>query len=126
VSIYKTQPLNRTFALKFESEIADIHTRHSKIRGSIASKIPADKSFVDGDAVAEVLVPVVISNIERFIVISAYGNFNVAVTQGLNTINLMCTGIFVFFGAIDSINITAVPAIPPELDTPIRFAYSYS
>lgn len=118
-SPYKHQPLDKTLALEFKAQVADINNRKKVLQGSIASKIDLTSNFVAGDANVSDMQPFNLLNIKTAVMIHSYKPFTVDIINGsTSALGLACTGVFIFYGAISSLTIKA-----EELT---RFTYVYA
>ena len=116
--VRKTQPLDKTLLTEFKTTLADVHLRRRMLGGSMAKRIRTGSSFSSGDETCGpgVNEAFVIENIETAVVIQSYQDLMLSITyQDGTLVSVPCSGLFVFYGKLDRIEVRSV--------TPQRFSY---
>lgn len=115
--MYKRQPLDKTLVVQFGIQIADINMRSRQLEGSIASKIGRDSQFRQGDRNVDLTNTLVLDDIKSSIVVHSFGDFNVSITKDGSTITSYCSGLFIYTGILECVEISSTS------ETPIRLSY---
>jgi hypothetical protein len=118
--VAKTLPSAKTLLTELKLTLADQFTRNKIAKSSVAAKIEAPNNLQQGDASISNTVTLTLTPIAKVVYIQAWANFKVRLTQNAVTIELPCTGLFLHYGAIDSLEVVGNDA------TVVRLQYIYS
>jgi hypothetical protein len=117
----KRLPYNKTVVTQFRVDLADLVARNTRLRGSLAAPIPNDYPFNSSDQNATAAEPVALNDIHSVAILYSFEPFVMDITQGGNTIQQTCTGLFIFHGALDRIVVT-----PPAGVERVRVSLIYA
>lgn len=120
--ISKIQPLDKTIVAQFQIHVADIHMRTRQMNGSQAVRVSRDGTFTQGDTNIDPVEPLVLKNIKGMIAINSWQPMLLSLKNESGLIeNLPCSGLFIFYGAIDEVTVRA--AAPGD---PVRITYVFA
>ena len=121
-STSKIQPLDKTVVTEFKIQVADIHLRTKYLNGSIAVKVPRDGAFTTSDANVTDIKHVLLNDIKSIVAIHSFEPFEIDISNATGMLTgLKCSGLFLFYGALDSVTIRAVGP-----NSTVRLAYLYA
>lgn len=116
----KIQPLDKTIVTELKVQVADIHTRLKHLQASIAAKVPRTSQFTVSDATVVSGNEILINNITAAIIVSAFDSFQLDISNSSGQIvNMECTGLFIYYGQLDSVVIKVQPG------KEVRLSYIY-
>ena len=123
--VSKRLPITRTVVSDFEVNVIDAYSKVRSLKASKSIAVMETDTYVSSDAVLT-LVPTVIRNITKCLLISTYQPFRLDITQGASKlVGVHCTGFFIFYGSIDEVAMYLDP-VDPALPTPtLRVTYQY-
>ena len=116
----KIKQLAKTVVTSFDVQIVDMHLRQKQMKEAISAKILPTTNFTTADATVSTTSIVTLKGITTVLVISCWSAIALSLTQGTSTIVVPCTGLFIFYGAIDQVDIIGTNA------TGVRLSYLYA
>lgn len=116
----KSLPLSKTVIADLDIQVADLHVRQRHLRAAVACRVPPTSNFTSSDATVAQETPLVIPNVTTVIVVYSLSNFRVRLGADANAPAMVCTGMFVFYGAAGAVTLMSVDA------TPVRLTYLWS
>lgn len=117
----KRLPYDKTVVAEVRVQLADLLSRSTRLKGSIALPLAATQSFNNGDFNSSLETPWSALNIQTVLILSCMTPFRMFLKQQGNTVELLCNGFFLHSGAAEEV----VVLPPPGLDS-IRFQYVWS
>lgn len=114
----KIQPLDKTVVTEFNIHVADIHMRIKQMNGSQAARVARDGSFAQGDFNADSEIPFTLVDVKRVIAIQSWQPLKITLVKDEQSMEFPCSGLFITYGAFDSVSIRA--ASPGD---PVRVTY---
>lgn len=114
----KRLPTDKTVVLEYSAQLADILSRTTRLKGSIATRILSESSFNNGDINITQTTPFEITGILSVIVLSSFDNFIIEIND---TVTLPCQGLFIHTGPINKVKV-----YPPVGLDQLRMQYLWS
>lgn len=117
----KQMQLKRTVVTEFKVTVADIQLRKKAMQGSIAKPVDMDTDFISGDAICSDTSAFTLTGIKTAVVLHSFRSLEISLTiGGITTPYTTCHGLFIFYGAIDRIDVQAVTGAGTERFTYVR------
>ena len=117
----KKLPYERTVVTEVKVHVADLLSRTSVLRSSVAAPILLPNSYNSGDALITLGTPLNIPQVQCCLILSSFENFDV-VFPGAEEVVLQCRGLFVHNGAMSG----RVVVRPPAGVESVRLQYIWS
>ncbi len=115
----KALPTDKSVLTEFQVVVADIYTRSNKLKGAMSVKVPESGSYTSSDFTVAHDRPTTLTSIERCIIVNSFQPFVIDITRsGQTTTGIPCQGLFVLYGALDSVKVYGVSPTPNSTNPP--------
>lgn len=109
----KRLPYDKTVVAEFHIQLADILSRRSAMKGSVAARISTEVPFNNGDATVDAAHPLVMENVSSIVVLYCFDAFMVTITDEQNNSAVVpCDGLFIHQGKAARITVTPNQEVP--------------
>lgn len=107
---------DRTLVLRLEAILADLNLRNTVLKDSEAIRV--DAAYRSGDVILQPEASHDLGQVSKCVVIHAFMPFAVVITQAGQSVTLQSSGMFVYTGQAEHIEVRA-----SALTEPTRFRY---
>ncbi len=106
----KIQPLDKTVVTQFLVEVADINLRQKQLKESMAAGVPRTSNYRAGDFNLLTGQVMTLPDIQVVVIVHGYQPFYIDILNGASASTILCTGLYIAYGACTSITLRRADA----------------
>ncbi len=115
----KIRPLDKTVVTNFTVQVVDVNVRLKSIAAAVASRVPEGANLVSADYTVTDAKSALLNNITTLVIIHTQAPVLISMSNASGELrDMLCTDVFMFYGALDSVEVK-----PASINTPVRITY---